>query len=272
MVFQRLYKTHFTIMTSVLAQLVILPRAHAMPESVYKKAILLAEKKAARNQILQMQLRNGADGLSPTLLKDIFGRQYKEGDSWDVAAWQFMSSTMRKTADTSKLSTGFNNGGIFHYEVIRSGSGQRLKLKITQLNVKGFKPVDPRFESIFLEVNETLSQSRKDYRLRGQTSTLSVSPEGIHSSMTPLELYPLDFPDVVTAEQKTPTSPPLLPNAIQDVANKLGFNVDPKRSKLFEQDDFFGRPIKIMWQEGDPWPAFIQTSGGISILIQRETQ
>ena len=229
----------------------------------------MPKKKAVRNQ---HRLQARADGLSSTVVKELYGRHYQVGESWNVASWILTPTTMRKTGETNKLSPQVGNGGIFHYEVVRSepGSSQPVTLKITQVKYKDFRPVDSRFESLTLSADNLLTQSRKDYFLRGRTQGLSVSPEGVHSGMTPLELYPLDIPDISSAEKTKPKALPQLPPKVQDTANKLGFKADLARSQWFEQDDFFGRPIQVLWQQGDPWPAYIKTPGGISILIHEE--
>jgi hypothetical protein len=240
----------------------------AMPEGLYKAALQVAQKKALKKSLLNPN--SGA--LSSTLIKSLLGRYYTKGDNWDVAAWQVSHSGMRRLDDPKYLQDRIGTPGLFHYEVIsvKNGLKPEVVLQVTQKEGPGFSTIDAKVSELHLTMNDQLHQSEKTYFFKDQSSELHVSPEGVHSRMTPLELFPLDVPEVTTADLQTRTELPELPQVIQTFTNKIGFKPDFSKSTWFEQDDFFGRPVQILWQHGDPWPSYLKTTNGIAILIHKE--
>jgi hypothetical protein len=48
-------------------------------------------------------------------------------------------------------------------------------------------------------------------------------------------------------------------------------NIDLKNSVRFETMDFLSRPVEVLWQQGTPWPSYIQSEAGFSVLVSQET-
>jgi hypothetical protein len=237
----------------------------AMPESAYLDALRIAEKSVLRKKNRQMT----ASALSSPLLKTLFGRYYQVGDKWTVAAWIEKSTMMRMTGDANQLKNNVSNGGIFHYEVlsVKSGLSPQVTIQVTQTQWDGFPLADPKVSRLVLTMNDQLVQSKKSYYFKGSNQEVPVSPDGIHSSMTPLELYPLDITEFSTAEKNINPSIPQLPSAVQTLASRVGFKPDLSQCVGIDTDDFFGRPIQVLWQHGKPWPSYFKTPGGVAILI-----
>ncbi|MEO7163944.1 MAG: hypothetical protein ABI041_13575 [Bdellovibrionia bacterium] len=235
----------------------------AMPEKDYRAALQVAERKVLRTN----QIRNNSENLSASTLKMLFGRFYKVGDSWDIASWNFTSSKMRKTSDPEQIKKQLGPGAIFHYEVmrIRSGAEPEVDFKVTQMPSRDFKVVDSRVSQLNLTMRLTsqdqLTQIHKTYSFLEKNIS--------NNNQTPLELFPLDIPETLNAEQQTKPTEPELPSEIQDIANRLGFHPSLSQSTEFHQDDFFGRSVQILWQHGDPWPVYLRTVNGIAILIRK---
>jgi hypothetical protein len=243
----------------------------AMSEQDYLKALKIADQAVARKKSTQAN----ASSLSSSLIKSLFGRYYQVGDTWDVAAWQIHSSKMRMIGSPEGLKDQIGHGGIFHYEVlnVKTGIQPQVTLQVTQLQSHGLPIVDSKVTRLLLTMNDQLVQSKKTYFLKSNPSQgVDASPEGIHSKITSLELFPLDVPEVAFSERQTISTLPTLPNLIQDFSNQIGFKPDLGKSFWFEQDDFFGRPVQILWQQGDPWPSYFKTPGGIAILIRKGAQ
>jgi hypothetical protein len=241
----------------------------SMPEQDYRAALQLAEKKVQQ----QKQTLANPQALSSTLLRSLFGRYYQVGDTWDVAAWHIGSNMMRMTGDADHLRNTVGNGGVFHYEVIsvKTGLQPQVVVQVTQTESNGLKVVDPKVVRLTLTMNDQLMQSEKLYYLQGNSNPVHASPEGIHSSISPLDLFPLDVPEVATANRQTPVGFPALPTKIKEFFNSYGLKPDLSKSAWFEQDDFFGRPVQILWEQGNPWPSYFKTPGGIAILIHKGT-
>lgn len=230
------------------------------------------------------------------LLKELLNRTYKVGDQWDVAVWQLFQDMSKVTDDENKLSLSVIHFGIFHYEVtdmqndvqtdMQNGNSPILTLKVTQTtsplnadvkthslsgaDVQTKHLIDRNVTSLQLKMTEELEQIEKKYILH-QNTEMRVSPEGIRSAMTPLELMPLDIPEIFSAKQKILTTLPPLPPPVADFAKKIHFNPNLSQSIYFQQDDFFGRPIDILWQKGEPWPSYLKTPNGIALLLKKES-
>jgi hypothetical protein len=241
-----------------------LPRAEsraAMSEADYLSALSVAQGKVERTR----STARTASAVSSTIVRNLLGRYYEVGDSWDVAAWNFSETQMRKTQDPEQLRRHANAFGRFHYTVrsVKSGPNPEVVIDVTQLEA-----ADPAVERLTLTMNDRLVQSAKEYRMR-DGRVAPANAHGIHSSATILELLPLDVPDVDTAERRDATALPELPEEARAVAARAGYSPELSRSVWFEQDDFFGRAVDVLWQKGDPWPSYIKTPGGIAILLGR---
>ncbi len=239
-------------------------------ESDYLDALKAAQKKVERAR----KVRAGNTlALSSPIVKKYFGRYYQVGDSWDVIASQIDNPMMRMTGDDAHLKPKKIRIGAFHYEVIEVKDGARpeVVIKVTQTEDFGLKPIDRRISYLTLTMGDHLVQSKKTYSIAGTGQLVPVSPDGGRSNFTLLELFPLDAPDVVTAESRKATSLPELPEELSARAKQAGFAPDLSRSSWIEQDDFFGRPVQMLWQQGDPWPSLIKTTNGYAILARKRT-
>jgi hypothetical protein len=243
--------------------------SHAMSQEEYMNALKIAEQKVLRER----EAHSNAGALSSTLLAKLFGRYYQVGDTWDVAAWVMDQPQMRKTEETDALKQRTRKGGIFRYVVkeVKTGTSPQVKIEVTQLSQYGFAPVDSKVEKLLLTMNDKLMQSEKNYFLVGGSGPMRVSPDGIRSARTELELFPLDVPEVLTADQQKLNAMPELPAGAKELARQIGFKPDLGKSLWFEQDDFFGRPVQILWQHADPWPSYFRTPNGVAILIRKGT-
>lgn len=250
------------------ALLMIAPLARGMSEKDYKNALKLAEAK-----VLRTRNASAASALSSPIIRAYFGRYYRVGDSWDVASWEVKNPMMSMTPIPENPVTKTGHGGVFHYEVkeVRSGVTPEVVIAVTQLSDLGMTPVDPKVAELTLTMSDRYVQTEKSYRMRGQADAVRVSPHGIHTRVTLLEIYALDVPEIETAERNTPSALPDLPSAVQAIASRTSYHPDLSRSTWLEQDDFFGRPVQLLWQYGDPWPAYLKTSTGMSILIRSNT-
>ena len=234
----------------------------ALPPDEYEKALHIAQKKVLRENTAAQP---GA--LFAASASRVIGRFYQIGDHWDVAVWRLQPTQMRKTSDPEHQKIPATAPLVFRYEVVevKTGAAARVVLQVKQL---GANPMDPAVEFLQIELSPQLLQAKKSYQFGARNEVVPVSPEGIRSAMTPLEMLPLDFPNVLTAEQRVADHLPELPEAIRKAAQELGYAPDLARSVWFEQDYFFGRPVQALWQHGDLWPAYLRTAYGMAILIR----
>lgn len=251
----------------------------SLPRDEYLSGLSLAQHKVERLKEFRSRkaaLRAGTvaasgEALTASALKGLLGRFYQVGDQWDVIAFHVDDTAARATSDPALLANPPGRSGVFHYEVLsaQDGADGQVVLRVTQKSDLGLRITDPAVQSMLLSMSDGFQQTRKQYR-RSSGATVEASPDGLHSSASVLELYPLDIPDIVSAEKLTPASLPALPDPLAPLARTSGFAPDLERCSWFEQDDFFGRPVQVLWQQGDPWPAYLKTPGGVAILIHKD--
>jgi hypothetical protein len=260
-----------TIVASVVLILFAPALSHAnMSDAEYIAALKTAQQKIERERAANAAHADGnnSNALSSSLLTKLMGRYYRVGDKWEVAAWNFDNAAMRRTDQPEYLTSKPRRGGVFRYEVVdvRTGAEPQAVIQVTQLNAHGLKPVDGKVERLILTMNDRMLQSEKAYQIAGRITR--VSPNGIRSSLTPLELYPLDVPELVTAIQLEPEKMPELPPEIARVVGSR--KPDLSQSLWFEQDDLFGRPIQALWERGNPWPSYFKTTHGVAVLLRKD--
>ena len=242
----------------------------AMPEKDYLEALQLAQKKAVRAQVS----RSRSENLSSSLLKSLYGKYYEVGDSWNVAAWQLKpTSPMGKAEDPNLNGKQLGPGGIFHYEVIsvKNGINPEFTLKITEVSTPDFPRIDPKIESINLRVSNELAVKMKTNTLSEGYKEPSFSSTHLPMGSSFLNLFPLEVPELSSADRKAASALPVLPAKIQEYVKKVAFAPKLDQSIWMEQDDFFGRPIEMIWQQGSPWPSYLKTVNGIAILVPKDS-
>jgi hypothetical protein len=245
-------------------------QAQAMTEEEYLRALSAAERKVQRERSVR---EAPANALSMPFLTRHLGRPYRVGDSWDVAVFLAAGTQARKSGTPAALRNSKGQLGIFHYEVTelraRPAGPPEAVIRVTQVAERGMAAIDPAVKELTLRVNEQSELSEKAYRLDGRAEPVKVSTQGVRTPLTPWELLPLDVPELLTAERSDARAAPSLPPALERVARDRGWAPDLARSTWFEQDDFFGRPVQVLWQQGDPWPAYIRAGGAVAALISR---
>ena len=235
----------------------------------YQTALKIADQHVQRKKANSSVPLAGA--LSSTRVKSVRGKYYEVGETWEVAAYQFESTQMRvvPSADQGREKNGLV--GIFRYRVkeVKTGQNPRVVFEVTQLEKLGHKTIDPIVETLVLTMDEQSAQSAKSYVMKNLGAPVGVSAQGIRAKISPLELFPLDIPDVETAEAKKISQLPPLPEGLKAIASESSFSPNISNSVWFEQDDLFGRSIEMLWQKGDPWPSYMKTAHGVAILIRK---
>jgi hypothetical protein len=238
----------------------------SMPEKEYISQLQIANELALKNKSLKS---SRSQALSSTLIKRLFGRYYQVGDSWTVAVWKVDHGMMRMTSDPEQTKSKMGAGGIFHYEVTQVTTGLRPKviIRVTQRQAGLFPIIDPQVNFLQLTMTDQLLQSDKLYSLGADENTLKrASPNGIHTEISAWEVYPLDVPEI-SFESKVKTRFPEIPSSIQSFLTQKNWQLNLKKTLQFATDDFFGRPLEILWEEGKPWPSYFKTCNGLAILI-----
>lgn len=259
----------FIILLSSLSLISQLGHA-AMPEKLYRSQLQFANEWATKKKV---ESSDQSQALSSQLITRLFGRYYQVGDHWTVAAWQIEHGMMRMTSEANQTQSQVGRGGLFKYEVIqvKNGSHPEVTIRVVPLEGLGFEKVDPKVQYLDLKMDDAWVQSEKTYTLAGRSQPEKASPNGIHSQISTLELYPLDPPEV-SFSNSNPARNPSLPPVILKFAQASNWKLNLSRSFQFDQDDFFGRPIELIWEEGMPWPSYIKTNNGVALLLDRSSE
>lgn len=235
-----------------------------------EKRYLSSLQYASQKVLLKKQKSSSPLALSTSMISRQLGRPYQVGESWLVLAFIDEREMMRRTAPTRERSGSLSQGGLFEYRVteIKTGFQPEITLSIHQVNHSQFPTLDPQVNQLFLILDNQLSQKKKFYAMTHQSSFISVPWGGIGVSLSPLNFYPLDLPEMITAQESTQPKEPTMLQEVQLRAKPFLWKVNLNESDGYEQEDFFGRPIDILWEKGKPWPSYIKTPRGISILIE----
>jgi hypothetical protein len=223
--------------------------------SDYQKALIRAQEKISREHL------RGAQALTASTVSTLH-RPYQVGDSWDVLSWNW-----------SDLTPSAGRGAILHYEVTSTTPPGQVVMSVTQrANSVVGSPislvVDPKVQSIQLTLQNLTVDSQREIHFQNRVVTLTG--DTMPGNLSPLESYPFEFPDlrdVGTSSAAEDYSKEITPEALS-AAQKAGFQLDPAHSMRLESQDTFGRPINVIWQRGDLWPTYVNTSHGFMFLLK----
>lgn len=252
-------------LSSFLVLALISPHANAMSPSEYQESLRLADLHVRR-----MQAIAGRPGtLQSALASRIGGSQLRTGSSWLVAAYHEPGVELHPEHGAAP------RVAVFRYRVKsidEAPGGRKIHVEVTEETQKGGMPLDPRVEALEMVFGPEWELLSKEYRFRGLGRTVAVSPDGLRARSTPWEIFPLDAPGLHGAQASGETSArePQLPARLKQLLEERGETFEPAGAQALEQDDFFGRPVRMLWKSGDPWPLLLRTSLGQTVLIRKE--
>lgn len=194
----------------------------------YNKDLEIAEKSVVK----RMNFREITAGLQSSAARTMRGRSYRNGESFVVAAWQVNHSNTKVSSDTTRE---YIQGGLFKI---------RLKEKT------------PSDKATPVEINPLSSPL-----------FAKVDKKQVRTELVPIDVTLLTMRESLDQARSHPQKAPVLPPQLRATAEKLGFKPDPQNGRWFDETDFWGRPVRIFWEEGDPWPTYMESSNGISILV-----
>jgi len=249
------------------------PRHNAVAynsEDYYLDALKIADQHVQKRKA---RIWTAAFAPALSLIQARFGRSYRVGDFWEVAAEQRVASMAKRTSDRENSKEQSGVMGIFRYEVIeiREGEKSEAVIRITQLAKWGVKVVDPNVQSLTLQMDQDpgIQAAPRQLTLFERTASRTSSKRiSFQSSM--LEFFPLDFSDPIHSQHGEPAtwSPPLKGQLLK-LAKQSGWKLNISSTVVFEESDFFGRPVKFFWQAGSPWPSYLETPQGFAILLSQ---
>jgi hypothetical protein len=196
---------------------------------------------------------------------------------------------------------------VFRYEVVARNPDGGFEIRILPISDSGAQVntpmIDPNVEEVRLTLDTRGRQVAKSYIYRKGTDDravpVEVSPDGIRSKLTALEVFPLDWPSdlasVLNSESRDSRRvgaasaalglqvPPGLSELIirsEHVMNAPGGGGSPIRAMFrgeedlasSEGSDFFGRPVVARLSRGFPWPVAMETAQGVAVLLKIESR
>ncbi|MBY0472153.1 hypothetical protein K2X30_13380 [bacterium] len=201
---------------------------------------------------LRTQLSQGVAALR---LADRF---YEKGQSWEVELWSTSSDAMARMESASSASTAMRDKPFrFAFKVIDVGASQVAEIEVRPVS-QGGQTIEPRIDHVVLKINSdrTIIQKNVYYKdgrppvafLGGNESNLSLGFDG----------YPLVLPDLKSIDGKPITEAP------RDLPN--GARLNATRGLDFRFHDAYAREIRVIWEDGAPWPAYVKTPAGVAIV------
>ena len=221
-----------------------------MPKDLYSKMSKIAEEKVKRQKTATQNLNilalnsGGRTASVPSIIPSIvMEHSYRVGERWTVATWPIIQTPIRMAGLTKDNQPQVGRMSLFDYEVVETNNKipTEIKIKITVIKSQDL-PI-------------------------GHSETRSLTL-GVQDKM--VGRFPPDIPDVSEAIRNPKASLPTLPGTIAKNAEKIGYRPDLPLCNAYDREDFFGRPVHILWQPGSPWPEYLETSRGIALLVKNQ--
>jgi hypothetical protein len=212
-----------------------------MPASLYSEYLRIADEKVQRDRFASIPtnvLALNSEGNATYLPVE---HDYKVGDHWRIAAWPVAPISARKVGLPEKPAPVIGEMSLFKYEIleVKKAPQPTIRLKIT---------VEKSSE---LAVGSTIIKE------------LTLGAESYVSGT-----FPPIIPNMKGSMRKSIDKLPTLPEKIQKRVNEVQYQPDLPLCNWFEQQDFFGRTIQILWRPGSPWPEYIATPNLIALLMK----
>lgn len=238
------------------------------------------------------------------------GAGLRVGMRWVVGVERVRPQGMKPPGEqkvAANYSQSLRDLAVFRYEVVSGTPDGGFEVRILPIQDSGAQVntqmIDPRVAEVRLTLDAQGRQVAKAYIYRKDAALdsvkVDVSPDGIRSKLTALEVFPLDWPselsvvDGVTsrglrgeaggsgsAEPRVPAGLAELILRSEHAAAAQASGNSPIRA-LFrgtegfeagEGSDFFGRPIVARLLQGFPWPAVVETAQGVAVLLKIESR
>lgn len=194
-------------------------------------------------------------------------RFFLKGESWTVAVSPVDASAMMSLPGGPVRRA--RQAQLFECRVADVESAGLAQVDVRQILGEGESPADARVELVRLVLDRAFTVVRKEVRFRDGTPT-RISTRGEGGTLAKgFEAFPAELPPV----NETAGSPveaaalPALPAELAAYAAR--FRINPARAVEFRYQDLYARDVRVVWQQGDPWPSYVETPSGISVLLTR---
>ena len=237
--------------------------------SIYEQNLDFVSKALAKRKSKLNLLTADYINLHQNPAEALLGRAYKVGDEWDTVVFYKLTRINPETVASGE--SDVNAAGkmtAFHYAVTQINP---LQIEVTESSAQGLPTSDPSIAKVTLVFDTDFREVSKTY-LGTNGSTQSAFIGGIRSRNVPLEKFEIDSPDLMQAE-KIPFrgSDELLatlPKPLSTLAAVNGFHYDVVGANWMTSEDGFGRSVDLLWQSGKPWPTYVKSARGFSILLR----
>jgi len=236
------------------------------------------------------------------------GAGLRVGMRWLVAMERTRPQGMKPVGaevGSTRYEESLRDLAVFRYEVTSRNPEGGYDISIRPVADRGagvdVRWVDPRFEEVLLTLDPHGRQVAKSYVFPSDPSDLDrvarVSPVGVRSKISGLELFPLDWPSGLVRSSSRArevlregrvegaTVDLRLPAGLQELLNRSEFADPAPKAGIRARDavkgpdsgdvgsgsDFFGRPIEARYTQGFPWPERLESAQGVAVLLRIES-
>lgn len=197
------------------------------------------------------------------------GRFYKPGDRWTLAVSRIVHGMVHNTGDENSQRDRVLDPSFYEFRVDSIGPSGQARIEVVRVDDKG-KPIeDAHVQRVVLTVSSRFKLVSKEYFFHGLDQPVTANLEGRTNAPMGFESFPVELPNFERA--KIASQGRLKANMLPQPLSKLfKRDLNPAQTVRIESPDVLGRTMRVTWQRGDLWPAFVETRGGYSILIKQE--
>ncbi len=217
--------------------------ALADADSYRKTAIADASRFVAARKATALATDSSAKQVLENLA---LARFYKAGDRWTIAVSRVSPGMVYAVDNPAAHQNHFLEPVFYEFHVMLVKRDEEAYVEVTERGKKA-----PR----------TLLTISRQMRLDQSTEAeVRVS----------FDAFPIELPDFARAKILAPGIFPKAGVPRVSLVRQQQHVVVPEQSVAFETPDLYSRPMRVLWQRGDLWPAEVETASGYSVLIRQD--
>lgn len=220
-------------------------------EAQLRQSLEIAAKFAREKKLKQVPVARLAPG-SIDLLK-LNGKFYHLKDHWTVKFTpnQEVAAMARMAApDGGEVREG--EPSFYEFTVLEVTDEGLARIEVRPRKDREAWSADRNFDHLVLVMNKRFIPLRKEIYHKGNAQPARVLRFDSGETMASgFEASPLDLPNLGTDDGKP----------VRDSAGRVAL--------AFDVQDLFGRPVSVLWRQGEMWPAEVRSTAGLATVVER---
>lgn len=173
------------------------------------------------------------------------------GQSWRVDVYRKSLVAMRRTGEPKDLREKALPVETYYFQVAALTEGRKARVEI--------RPENERKPKLALTLDDRfVILSKEELDDQGRVMRFTALPEN-HNTVMGFEAFPIVLPDLSSTAGEPLES---VPAKLRETRPRF----DRERAARFQFADMLGRRVEVIWQDGDPWPSFVETAGVVAVM------